>query len=58
MRIKIKIQNKFYFWLKGKIKKKKQFNKMIKKIKRIRIKINIKNKKKLIDRLNWKEKTI
>jgi hypothetical protein len=29
--IKIKIKNKFYFWLKDKIKKKNQFNKKIKK---------------------------
>jgi phosphomevalonate kinase len=58
MRIKIKIQNKFYFWLKGKIKKKKQFNKMIKKIQKNKDKNWHKNKKILIDMWNWKEKII
>jgi hypothetical protein len=29
--IKIKIQNKFYFWLKGEVEKKIQFNKVIQK---------------------------
>jgi hypothetical protein len=31
MGIKIKIQNKFYIWLKGKIEKKNQFSKRTKK---------------------------
>jgi len=58
IKIKIKIKNKFYIWLKGEMKKKNQFNKIIRKIKRMRITIDIKNKNKnkiLIERLNWKE---
>jgi hypothetical protein len=43
MRIEIDIQNKFYFWLKGEIEKKINWIKGFKKIKRIRIKIEIKN---------------
>jgi hypothetical protein len=42
MRIKTKIQNKFYIGLNGEIEKKKQFSKRNKtKIKRMRIKIDI-----------------
>jgi hypothetical protein len=46
MRIRIKIQNKFYMRLNGEIEKKNQFSKR-KKIKRIRIKIDIKIKIKI-----------
>ena len=58
--INIKIQNEFNIWLKSEIEKKNKFNKMIKKIiKRMRIKIKIKNTNKfLIERWNWKEKSI
>jgi hypothetical protein len=58
--INIKIQNEFNIWLKSEIEKKNKFNKMIKKIiKRMRIKIKIKNTNKfLIERWNWKEKLI
>jgi len=38
------MQNKVYIWLNDKIEKKNQFSKRIKKIKRIKIKINIKIK--------------
>jgi hypothetical protein len=55
--INIKIQNEFNIWLKSEIEKKNKFNKMIKKIKRMKIKIKIKNTNKfLIQRWNWKEK--
>jgi hypothetical protein len=47
--INIKIQNEFNIWLKSEIEKKNKFNKMIKKIiKRIRIKIEIKNTNKFL----------
>ena len=43
MRIKIQIPNKFYIQQKDEIIKKKQFSNKTKKIKRMRIKIDIKN---------------
>jgi len=56
MDIKIKIQNKSYILLKGEIKKKNQFSKMTKKIKKIRVKIDIKIKIMfLIEGWNWKD---
>ena len=45
--IEIEIQNKFYIRFNGEIEKKNQFSKP-KKIKKIRIKINMKNKKKIL----------
>jgi hypothetical protein len=49
MRIKIEIQNKFYIGLKCGIKKKNQFDRWTKKqIKRMRNKIDIKNKNKIL----------
>jgi hypothetical protein len=51
MGIKIQIPNKSYVWLNGEIEKKNQFNKMTKKIKRMRIKIDIKNKNKFM--IEW-----
>jgi len=44
---KIEIQNKFYIRFNGEIEKKNQFSKS-KKIKRTRIKINMKSKKKIL----------
>ena len=52
MKIKFQISNKFYIWLNGKIEKKI----FIKKTKKIKIKINIRNKNKfIIERWNWKK---
>jgi hypothetical protein len=48
MRIKIQIPNKSYVWLKGEIEKKINLTKW-QKNKRMRIKIDIKNKKKIYD---------
>jgi hypothetical protein len=45
MGIIIEIQNKFYLWLKGEIKKKNQFNKK-----------DLKNKKKKNEDQNWNNK--
>ena len=46
MRIKIEIQNKLYIWLNREIKNRNQFSKEQEKIKRMRIKIDIKIKNK------------
>jgi hypothetical protein len=55
MRIKIQIPNKSYVWLKGEIEKKINLTKW-QKNKRMRIKIDIKNKNKfMIEWWNWKE---
>jgi hypothetical protein len=55
MMIKIEKQNKFYIWLKDKIEKKNQFSKR-KKIKRMRIKVEIKDKTNiLMEGWSWKE---
>jgi hypothetical protein len=48
--IEIEIQNKFYIRFNGEIEKKNQFSKP-KKIKKIRTKINMKNKKKIL--IEW-----
>ena len=47
------MQNKVYIWLNDKIEKKNQFSKRIKKIKRIKIKINIK-----IKTISWSKNEI
>jgi len=59
MVVKIEIQNKCYFLLKGKLKTKINWTKWSKIIKRIKINIEIKNKNKFFTEWwIWKEKLI
>jgi hypothetical protein len=56
MRIKIRIQNKFYIWLKGEIEKKNQSSKRSQKNNQKKEDQNWYKNKILIEWWNWKDK--